>query len=636
MGGDDIGVADPGRLRGDRAVPGGQTYEIIADAVAGATSTTLTLDRPYAGPTSTAAPIRIKPLFSSDADAASFLAATLVGYIDSIGKLLRTAGNSREIVLRRQTADALAGITLGTGDGEEWRIGMYGTDRLRIQRTTNNGATYSDVMSFSLSDGTVSLSANLALGTSPALDAAVAAAAASANAAAASKASVDAKVAAFTATVTTSNNSNAVVQLASEIRRIVAATAVGGAVGVEPDLVISPMAGVYWARDLGVPSGDLAAWATGMGGAFTRASSGTYFGPNGTMLTAANNVPRIEYDQYSGDKLGLLIEPGSTNLALRSTDISVTPWGVGANATISGTTVTAPDGSTAKVLVMNASANAFVSQGGIAGTNGTTYTMPAWLQLVAGGDTLTTNSMALYLRDAGGATTSAFTPAAFTLTKGIWKRVWVAAKTLADGTLTIVPIFDRSGYSIAIWGAGLEPRASPTSDILTAGTSAARAADLLSVPLLEPSLFSARTGAFFVEVSMPFAPSGTSSTQLDVGVQRGGSWNNPGYLARIRGQSGLVYAQQIALGASGEMGRSEEVTIATGTVVRMAATWSSSGLRWAINGRAPTGIATAPSASSAPAALIVAPLAAAYARRVIVTRQALSDAQLQALSALTW
>lgn len=436
----------------------------------------------------------------------------------------------------------------------------------------------------------------------------------------------------FAATAAAISAPTAAVQMAAEQRRLAAVT------GIEADIVLSPIAGAYFARGVGSVSGDLAAWAAGMGGAFTRPSAGTYFGPAGLMLTAGNNVPRIEYDQYTGDKLGLLFEPASTNLALRSTDVSVTPWGVGPNATISGTTVTAPDGSAAKVLVMNAAGNAFVSQGGIAGTSGTIYTMPAWLQLVAGGDTLTTNSMALYLRDAGGATTSFYTPPAFTLTKGIWRRVWVAAKTLADGTLTIVPIFDRSGYSIAIWGAGLEPRASPTSDILTAGTSAARATDALSVPLLEPGLYSPSQGAYLVELRLPVAVinAGSATEYFSTGIRRNGQWIS-GVTAQIAASGGAYTARMATLDASGAwIGASESVSPAAAEVIRLAASWTAAGVRYSINGRAVTGSPTPPPATGGAAEMRVSSGMPAHLRRMVYFRAPVTDAQLQALSATTW
>ncbi len=46
---------------------------------------------------------------------------------------------------------------------------------------------------------------------------------------------------------------------------------------------------------------------------FTRASSGTYFGPDGLMRTAGVNEPRFDHDPITGQSLGLLIEERRTN-----------------------------------------------------------------------------------------------------------------------------------------------------------------------------------------------------------------------------------------------------------------------------------------------------------------------------------
>ena len=55
---------------------------------------------------------------------------------------------------------------------------------------------------------------------------------------------------------------------------------------------------------------------------FTRASSATYFNSQGVLTTAANNVPRIDYDPLTGRCLGLLIEQSSTNIVLNSASLS--------------------------------------------------------------------------------------------------------------------------------------------------------------------------------------------------------------------------------------------------------------------------------------------------------------------------
>ena len=49
----------------------------------------------------------------------------------------------------------------------------------------------------------------------------------------------------------------------------------------------------------------------------TRASNGTYFGPDGVMRSAANDQPRFDHDPATGEALGLLVEESRTNLIKR-------------------------------------------------------------------------------------------------------------------------------------------------------------------------------------------------------------------------------------------------------------------------------------------------------------------------------
>ena len=58
---------------------------------------------------------------------------------------------------------------------------------------------------------------------------------------------------------------------------------------------------------------------------FSRASSATFLGSNGLLQTAANNVPRIEYDATGAVK-GLLIEEARTNLVTYSNNLTGTGW----------------------------------------------------------------------------------------------------------------------------------------------------------------------------------------------------------------------------------------------------------------------------------------------------------------------
>ena len=88
---------------------------------------------------------------------------------------------------------------------------------------------------------------------------------------------------------------------------------------------------------------------------FTRASSATFVGSDGTLQTAANNEPRFDHNPTTGESLGLLVEEQRTNLLLNSATLSTQNVTVTAAAhTLSFTgsgTITLSGASTAGPLV---------------------------------------------------------------------------------------------------------------------------------------------------------------------------------------------------------------------------------------------------------------------------------------------
>ena len=84
-------------------------------------------------------------------------------------------------------------------------------------------------------------------------------------------------------------------------------------------------------------------------GAFTRASTATYFDVDGVMQTAAIDVPRIGYDSATHAHTGLILEEARTNLLTYSEQFDNAAW-VKSNVTVTANTATtAPDGSTNSV-----------------------------------------------------------------------------------------------------------------------------------------------------------------------------------------------------------------------------------------------------------------------------------------------
>lgn len=58
----------------------------------------------------------------------------------------------------------------------------------------------------------------------------------------------------------------------------------------------------------------------------TRASTATYIDAFGNIQSAPANTLRIDHDPVTGERLGYLLEPGSTNLLTNSQDMSGTGW----------------------------------------------------------------------------------------------------------------------------------------------------------------------------------------------------------------------------------------------------------------------------------------------------------------------
>lgn len=85
---------------------------------------------------------------------------------------------------------------------------------------------------------------------------------------------------------------------------------------------------------------------------FSRASSATFFDSAGVLQSAANDVPRLDYDPATLAARGLLIEEQRTNKVLRSQDFS-TGW-TASQCTITAASGIGPDGTnTAGKLVMD-------------------------------------------------------------------------------------------------------------------------------------------------------------------------------------------------------------------------------------------------------------------------------------------
>ena len=75
---------------------------------------------------------------------------------------------------------------------------------------------------------------------------------------------------------------------------------------------------------------------------FTRASTGTYVGSNGTLRTAGINEARFDHSPLTLESLGLLVEEARTNLLLRSEEFDNASW-TKTRSSVTANAITAPD-----------------------------------------------------------------------------------------------------------------------------------------------------------------------------------------------------------------------------------------------------------------------------------------------------
>ena len=250
---------------------------------------------------------------------------------------------------------------------------------------------------------------------------------------------------------------------------------------------------------------------------FTRASSGTFFGSNGLLQTAANDVPRFDYDPVTRAARGLLIEEQRTNLLTWSENFGDAAW-TKVNTTVTVNSAVSPDGATtADTLVENTANATHFSQYLFTPVASTAYTFSCYVK--AAGRTQTAISFT-----GGGAADAGVV---FDLSTGAYLSTLGASpsaysiRSIGNGwyhcSVTVVSVntsamagrvysvssnaivYTGDGTSgIYLWGAQLEDGAFPTSYIPTTSATTTRVADLASINTLTP-WYNAIEGTFYSE-----------------------------------------------------------------------------------------------------------------------------------------
>lgn len=232
----------------------------------------------------------------------------------------------------------------------------------------------------------------------------------------------------------------------------------------------------------------------------TRNTTGTYFGSNGLIKTAAAFEPRFEYS-IGGSCLGLLIEERRENLATYSEQFNDGSWVKLNSVGISANVTTSPDGTTsADKFVENTNTSHKVLAKSFTLTASTTYTFSLFVKSAERSNIMIHLRKSDYSTRFGGffnLATKTFTGE--TSGGGVlasssiieypnnWFRLTITgdigANTAAVTTLYLCDTNNNIGYAadgtsgLFVWGAQLEEGPFPTSYIPTVASPVTRSAD---------------------------------------------------------------------------------------------------------------------------------------------------------------
>jgi len=317
----------------------------------------------------------------------------------------------------------------------------------------------------------------------------------------------------------------------------------------------------------------------------TRASTKLRIGSNGLYGSVANNVPAFEFNT-DGTYRGLLVEPGATNLLLRSQEFDSGTWpknATGINTAVGTSGIDpnvaiAPDGTMTadRVNFLNqADADAGLNQS-VATSVSTAYTNSIFVK--GEGTDIGKQIRVRIRRNTGTANT---VTANITLTAD-WQRVSTNYTTLADNTNIQVVYSSAVGGAVTalIWQAQLETGSVATSPIVTTAGTASRVADVVSLTGAS-SLIGQSAGVIYAEI---VARNFNSAGQLRrIVAVSDGTLNNRIAISSVLSQNnryqgtvhnGGVATAQIIQGAD----------VAENTVIRLAIAYATDDVAFYING----------------------------------------------------
>ena len=263
---------------------------------------------------------------------------------------------------------------------------------------------------------------------------------------------------------------------------------------------------------------------------FTRASSGTFFGSNGLLQTASNDVPRFDYDPSTLAPRGLLIEEQRTNLLTWSENFGDAAW-TQQRVTVATNSTIAPNGTTTadRITGDGTTGGAMGAYATVSVSGSTAYTLSVfakadtatWL-VISSFDGATNPGQWFNLANGTvGVSESGMSNPSIVAVGGGW--YWCSVVRTTGSTSTSA----RAQYSLGqsngtyatsattsliLWGAQLEAGAFATSYIPTTSAAATRAADLASMTGANfSSWFNASQGTLFAETQIGRTPSVAST-----------------------------------------------------------------------------------------------------------------------------
>ena len=371
----------------------------------------------------------------------------------------------------------------------------------------------------------------------------------------------------------------------------------------------------YFRESPAMPSySSLTAFLTGIGGTFTRASSGTYFDATGTMQTAAANVPRLDYNPATLAARGYLREPPRTNSIPNNSATGAVAGSPGTLPTGVFTGFTANQGTAvASVALVGVESGITYWDVNIAGV---TTGVGALSVLFTGSTAIVASSgqiyaASLYTRLSGG-TAANITGGTLSISEYTSGGTFVAgnsgvadltASTLAAGRSVHVRTLSGGGtvarvqagfsvsytagavnatYRIGLPQLELVPTAASTasSPIVTTSAAVARAADVFTLPTA--GWLNAAAGTFYVEGVALTNNNGGAATMRLMSANDGSSVSNTRIMMGLSLSGGLKRGQVINAGVT--LSDSAGAAYTPGVKTKMAIAYASGDYAFAADG----------------------------------------------------